>query len=94
MDIINNPQIKNSLDNILIEHYDKAICWKKDEAVENYFHLDDVADDKYFITDPFDNWKGPASNMALYLKNDNDKYQVLRMFDNYKNSVGLILRKN
>ncbi|WP_368486837.1 Cof-type HAD-IIB family hydrolase [Spiroplasma sp. DGKH1] len=93
MDIINNPQIKNSLDNILIEHYDKAICWKKDEAVENYFHLDDVADDEYFITDPFDNWKGPASNMALYLKNDNDKDQVLRMFDNYKNSVRINIGK-
>ncbi|PQP78040.1 Cof-type HAD-IIB family hydrolase [Spiroplasma sp. ChiS] len=87
MSIINHPDVKNIVANVLIEHYDKAICWKKDEAIENYFHLDDVADDEYFIANPYTVWKGPASNMALYLNNANEKDQILRIFENFKNSV-------
>ncbi|WP_253301809.1 Cof-type HAD-IIB family hydrolase [Spiroplasma endosymbiont of Phyllotreta cruciferae] len=85
--IINHPGVKDNVENVLIEHYDKAICWKKDEAIENYFHLDDVADDEYFIADPYNSWKGPASNMALYLRGTNKTDEVLRMFENFKNSV-------
>ncbi|WP_374696584.1 Cof-type HAD-IIB family hydrolase [Spiroplasma endosymbiont of Polydrusus formosus] len=87
MSIINHFDIKNIVANVLIEHYDKAICWKKDEAIENYFHLDDVADDEYFVANPYNAWKGPASNMALYLNNANEKDQILRIFENFKNSV-------
>ncbi|UNF62620.1 HAD-IIB family hydrolase [Spiroplasma poulsonii] len=81
------PIIHPNVENVLIEHYDKAICWKKNEAIENYFHLDDVADDEYFIADPYNSWKGPASNMALYLNGTNKTDEVLRMFENFKNSV-------
>lgn len=92
MSIINHPDIKNIVENVLIEHYDKAICWKKNEIIENYFHLDDVDDDKYFIANPYIYWKGPASNMALYLNNDNEKDQILRIFENFKNSVQVNIR--
>ncbi|AGM26462.1 phosphatase [Spiroplasma syrphidicola EA-1] len=85
--IINHPNIIGKLDNLLIEHYDKAICWKKDAAIENYFHLDNEIDDQYFIANPYELWRGPASNMALYLKDEKDKDTIFRALENYKNSV-------
>ncbi|KAF5297145.1 hypothetical protein FQR65_LT19748 [Abscondita terminalis] len=47
-EIINNKVVKDNIDNVLIESYDKAISMKKDEFIENFFHLDDIEGDEYF----------------------------------------------
>ncbi|AGR41626.1 Cof-type HAD-IIB family hydrolase [Spiroplasma taiwanense] len=87
LQIINNPAIKNKCSNILIESYNKAIVQHKDEFVEKFFHLDDVEDDDYFISDPYNNWEGPATNVVLFLKNDMDKDNVLRALEKFKHTV-------
>ncbi|AOG61020.1 HAD superfamily hydrolase [Spiroplasma helicoides] len=85
--IINNEVIKDSIDNLLIESYNKALVQKKDEFIENFFHLDDVEDDDYFISDPYENWEGPATNVCLFLKNNDHKDEVYRQLEKFKHSI-------
>lgn len=85
--IINNKVVKKNSENILIESYNKAICQKKDEFVERFFHLDDIEDDEYFIADPYQTWEGSATNVVLFLKDEEKKDDVLRALEEFKNTV-------
>lgn len=86
-DIINNPIVKENISNILIESYDKAVVQKKDEFIEKFFHLDDIEGDDYFVADPFELWRGNATNVVLFLKDETKKDEVLRGLGKYHNSV-------
>ncbi|QBQ08146.1 HAD superfamily hydrolase [Spiroplasma gladiatoris] len=86
-EIINNPIIKQYVTNILIESYNKAFVMKKDEFIENFFHLDDVDDDEYFIADPYENWEGPATNLCLFVSNEDEKDIITRQLEKFKNTV-------
>ncbi|QEH62339.1 5-amino-6-(5-phospho-D-ribitylamino)uracil phosphatase [Spiroplasma chinense] len=85
--IIHNPIIKDACQNILIENYNKAVVSKKDEFIEKFFHLDDVEDDDYFISNVYEAWEGPSTNVVLFLKDDKQKDEIFRQLEKFKNSI-------
>lgn len=86
--IINMPIVIKGTSNILIESYDKAIVKEKNEFVEKFFHLDDEdEDEEYLISDPYDKWDGPATNVVLFLKDNKYKDELLRQLSMYKNTI-------
>ncbi|AHI53613.1 phosphatase [Spiroplasma sabaudiense Ar-1343] len=87
MGVINDPIIKDSVDNILIENYNRAVVMKKDAFLENFFHLDDVEDDEYFIANPYEVWTGPSTNVVLTLKTPELKDNVLRRLEAFRNTI-------
>ncbi|WP_342252673.1 Cof-type HAD-IIB family hydrolase [Spiroplasma endosymbiont of Amphibalanus improvisus] len=94
MDIINEEVIKKSLDNILIEYFDRAMCLKNDSWIETYFHLDNIADDNYWIKDPYKEWTGPATDIAITLKNNVEMDDVLRVLGSYHKSIKINITNN
>lgn len=86
-DIINNKVIKKASQNLLIESYSRAIIQEKNEFMENFFHLDDVAEDEFYIGDPYKEWKGPATNVVFMLKNSSNKDEVFKQLEKYKYSI-------
>ncbi|QHX37028.1 Cof-type HAD-IIB family hydrolase [Spiroplasma sp. BIUS-1] len=86
-EIMNNETIKSSISNILVESYNKAMVREKDEFVENFFHLDDVVDDEYKVIDPYEHWRGAATNVVLFIDTEDNKDQVLRVLEKFKNTI-------
>ncbi|QGS52382.1 Cof-type HAD-IIB family hydrolase [Spiroplasma tabanidicola] len=86
-DIINNPVVKENVTNILVESYNKAFVMKKDEFIENFFHLDDVDDDDYFIANPYESWEGPATNLCIFASKEDKKDDIIRQLEKFKNTI-------
>ncbi|WP_342275331.1 HAD-IIB family hydrolase [Spiroplasma endosymbiont of Cantharis lateralis] len=86
-EIMLHPVIKSSISNILIESYNKAMVKEKNEFIENFFHLDDVADDEYKIIDPYKHWEGAATNVVLFIDTEDNKDNVLRVLEKFKNTI-------
>ncbi|AUM63005.1 Cof-type HAD-IIB family hydrolase [Spiroplasma monobiae] len=86
-EIMNHPKIKSSISNILVESYNKAMVRERDEFVENFFHLDDVADDEYKVIDPYEHWEGAATNVVLFIDTEDNKDEVLRVLEKFKNTI-------
>ncbi|AGR42498.1 Cof-type HAD-IIB family hydrolase [Spiroplasma diminutum] len=87
IEIMNHPKIKASISNILVESYNKAMVKERDEFVENFFHLDDVADDEYKVINPYENWQGAATNVVLFIDTEDNKDEVLRVLEKFKNTI-------
>ncbi|WP_031542228.1 Cof-type HAD-IIB family hydrolase [Mesoplasma photuris] len=87
--IISEPEIEESVENILIEYYDKTLIWNSDDKdLFNFFHLNDIGDKEKFIEgDPKVMWTGPSTNIVLKLKNNKRKNMVLRKLAKYQNAV-------
>ncbi|AUB32112.1 Cof-type HAD-IIB family hydrolase [Spiroplasma floricola] len=86
-EIMNHEKIKSSISNILVESYNKAMVREKDEFVENFFHLDDVDDDEYKITDPYKSWEGSATNLVLFIDTEDNRDEVLRVLEKFKHTI-------
>ncbi|WP_434342735.1 Cof-type HAD-IIB family hydrolase [Mycoplasma capricolum] len=90
MQIINEPIIKNNVENILIEYYDKSLLWKVDKELEDFFHLNKVKSSKDFVfikASPYTDWKSPSNNLVLKLKSNESKDEVIRVLTKYQDAV-------
>ncbi|ADR24574.1 Cof-like hydrolase [Mycoplasma leachii PG50] len=88
--IINEPVIKNNVENILIEYYDKSLLWKTDKELEDFFHLNKVENSKDFQfikASPYTDWKSPSNNLVLKLKSDKHKDEVIRVLTKYQDAI-------
>ncbi|WP_027063394.1 Cof-type HAD-IIB family hydrolase [Mesoplasma seiffertii] len=88
--IINEPNIANSVENILIEYYDKTLIWKEDKDLDEFFHLSDLRDslnEPLIVGSPYTEWKGPSTNIVLKLKDNSYKNRVLRVLGKYQDAV-------
>ncbi|AGJ90535.1 Cof-type HAD-IIB family hydrolase [Mycoplasma putrefaciens] len=91
MQIINEPEIKDAVDNILIEYYNKTLIWKEDKDLGDFFHLKEIDpkdETKMFIKgSPYELWTDPSNNIVLKLKSNQVKDQVLRVLTKYQDAV-------
>lgn len=85
--ILHEEYIYNSIDNAIIEYYNKAVCWKQDEFFETYFHLDSIANDTFTISKLIREWKGNANALLIQFKDDTNLDQVWRDLEKYSNSI-------
>ncbi|UWD35113.1 Cof-type HAD-IIB family hydrolase [Mycoplasma cottewii] len=91
MQIINEPVIKENVENILIEYYNKTLIWKDDKDLYEFFHLYDVEakeETKIFIEgSPYELWNDPSNNLVIKLKSKEAKDKVLRVLTKYQDAV-------
>ncbi|WP_026389254.1 HAD-IIB family hydrolase [[Acholeplasma] multilocale] len=86
--IINEPAIADSVENILIEYYHKSMLWKEDKDLNDFFHLDEInGEEELFIGDPRKEWTGPSTNIVLKLKDSTYKNRVLRVLGKYQDAI-------
>lgn len=88
--IINEPDIKNSVDNIMFEYYNKVLIWKVDPTLDSFFHLSEIKnnpEESLIIGNPWTKWEGPTNNIVLKLKSDKYKNRVIRALAKYQEAV-------
>ncbi|QVJ95644.1 Cof-type HAD-IIB family hydrolase [Mycoplasma mycoides] len=88
--IINESVIKDNVENILIEYYDKSLLWKSDKELEDFFHLNKAKNSKDFQfikASPYTTWKSPSNNLVLKLKSDKHKDEVIRVLTKYQDAI-------
>lgn len=88
--IINEPEIKNSVENIIFEYYDKVLIWKEDSDLDQFFHLSELKTnptEKLIIGSPWNLWDGPSTNIVLKLKSSKYKNRVFRTLAKYHDAI-------
>lgn len=85
--ILNEDYIFKQIENAVIEYYNKAVCWKKDDFFETYFHLDSIENDTFTISKLIRDWKGSANAILIEFKKDTNLDQVYRDLEKYSNSI-------
>lgn len=85
--ILNEDYIFKQIENAVIEYYNKAVCWKKDDFFETYFHLDSIENDTFTISKLIRDWKGSANAILIEFKKDTNFDQVYRDLEKYSNSI-------
>lgn len=88
--IINEPVIKESVENIMFEYYDKVLVWKEDKELDEFFHLSEIkngANEQLIIGNPWQLWEGPSTNIVLKLKNNSYKNRVIRALAKYNDAI-------
>lgn len=87
--ILNEEYIFKQIENAVIEYYNKAVCWKKDDFFETYFHLESVENDTFKISKVIRDWTGSANAILIEFKDDTNLDQVYRDLEKYSNSIKL-----
>ncbi|ATZ16145.1 hypothetical protein JN01_0455 [Entomoplasma freundtii] len=89
--IINEPVIKASVENIIFEYYDKVLIWKEDADLDQFFHLSDLkspnSTEQLITGSPWELWDGPSTNIVLKLKKSSYKNRVFRTLAKYHDAV-------
>ncbi|WP_338978930.1 Cof-type HAD-IIB family hydrolase [Spiroplasma endosymbiont of Panzeria rudis] len=85
--ILNEDYIFQQIENAVIEYYNKAVCWKKDDFFETYFHLDTIENDTFTISKLIRDWKGSANAILIEFKENTNLDQVYRNLEKYSNSI-------
>lgn len=85
--ILNEDYIFKQIENAVIEYYNKAVCWKKDDFFETYFHLNSIENDTFTISKLIRDWKGSANAILIEFKKDTNLDQVYRDLEKYSNSI-------
>lgn len=86
-EILDNDVIQASCVNIMTEYYDKSMLRNRDEDLEGFFHLNEMAPGAFVCADPKTDWVGPANNIVLKLKDSSVKNDVIRALADYKDTV-------
>ncbi|ATZ18508.1 phosphatase [Williamsoniiplasma somnilux] len=89
-EIINEPTIKDSVENIVFEYYDKVLIWKEDAKLDAFFHISDIKQsvyDQLIVGDPWTLWNGPSTNIVLKLKGDKYTNRVIRALAKFQDAV-------
>lgn len=85
--ILNESYIYDQIENSVIEYYNKAVCWKKDDFFETYFHLDTIENDTFTISKLIRDWKGSANAILIQFKDDTNFDEVYRVLEKYSNTI-------
>ena len=85
--ILNENYIYNHIENAVIEYYNKAVCSKKDDFFETYFHLDTIENDTFTISTLIREWKGSANAILIQFKDNTNLDQVYRDLEKFSNSI-------
>jgi len=86
-EILNEDYIYNHIENAVIEYYNKAVCWKKDDFFETYFHLETIENDTFTISKLIRNWKGDANSIIIQFTENTDLDQVYRVLEKYYKTI-------
>ncbi|AVP49657.1 HAD-IIB family hydrolase [Williamsoniiplasma luminosum] len=90
MEILNDETINKSIENIMLESYDRVLIWKKDENLENFFHLNEIEKigiDTLIVGNPWEFWKGSSTNIVLKLKGEKYLHRVIRSLAKFQDAV-------
>ncbi|PPE06056.1 Cof-type HAD-IIB family hydrolase [Williamsoniiplasma lucivorax] len=90
MEILNDEIIKDSIENLMLQNYDRVLIWKKDAELENFFHLSEIKQDAgetLIVGHPQENWKGPSTNIVLKLKGTKYLHRVIRSLGRFQDAV-------